>query len=132
MLHYRLCFLQCDWRLENSPQKASTLMKSEVSVKRHQTLSSRVGSGHKTMRTRLVLSMGTIGFSEHPETRLGYSYVSKPLPYIPQFSSPDYLFSACEEKNRLGMRLTPSLPSQFSLLLYCGFLILMTSDPKYV
>ena len=44
----RLCFLQCDWRLENSPQRAILLMKPDGLVECHQTLSSLVGSGHES------------------------------------------------------------------------------------
>ena len=45
--NHRLCFLQYDWQLENS-LKQSMLMKPKESAKRHQILSSRVGSGLET------------------------------------------------------------------------------------
>ena len=42
VLHYRFFFLQCDWQLKNSLQKATNVNESRgVS---HQTLSSQVGS----------------------------------------------------------------------------------------
>ena len=39
VLHYRLSFLQCDWRRDISLQKVIKLMKPEVSAGCHQTLS---------------------------------------------------------------------------------------------
>ena len=44
-MHHRQCFLQCDWQLENLQ---STLIRPKGLVERHQTLSSRMRSGHKT------------------------------------------------------------------------------------
>ena len=47
--NYRLCFQQCDWQLENSPQKANNVNEAKESPEHQQNLSSQVGSGHETI-----------------------------------------------------------------------------------
>ena len=53
----QIVFLQCDWRLENSPLKAMMLMKPEESAEHHQTLTLWVGSGHETTWKIFNISM---------------------------------------------------------------------------
>ena len=51
VLQYRLCILQCDWWLENSPQKTINVFNEVRGIGRtylHQILSSFVGFGHET------------------------------------------------------------------------------------
>ena len=62
MLHYRLSFLQCDWRRDISLQKVTTLMKPEVSAGCHQTLSRRWGLG---TRLSILIRKTVMAWTDH-------------------------------------------------------------------
>ena len=52
MLRYKLCFLQCDWQREHSPQKVISVNEAQgISQTSPDSLLLRVGSGHETSST---------------------------------------------------------------------------------
>ena len=50
VLHYRLCFLQCDWRREISLQKVINVNEAQGITRCHQTLTGRSGLGTRLGR----------------------------------------------------------------------------------